>query len=59
MSSATQTATMIAIAIAHSLPGAFSFPPAGSPKSANSASPTTITAAPTISLRPMCWPVRK
>ena len=49
-----QTAPRIAIAIAHSLPGAFSRPPAGSPKIAKSASPTTITAAPMISFRPTC-----
>ena len=42
-SSTTDTAATRAIASAHSFPGAFSRPPAGSPKMAKSANPSTIT----------------
>ncbi len=41
--------------ITHCENGALSFPPAGSPKTVNTARPTTITAAPPICCRPTLW----
>ena len=57
--STTHIAATTSSATSHSPFGAFSLPPAGSPKIAYIASPATTIAAPTISLLPTDWLVKK